>query len=151
MNKRDYPVEELSVPDPKRHIFEFLSKQDLAVLATVDGLQPEAAVVQYSVTPNLELVFDTDKSFRKYRNLQSNQLVALAIGWDHATVQYEGVATELEEPELSIYREIHLKNCPDAALFEQFIGNRYFKIVPRWIRYTDVSNFPRKLLDVSFG
>ena len=151
MSKREFPVENLQVGDPKRLIYEFLSKRTLAVLATADGMQPEAAVIEYSVLPNLELIFDTDTSFRKYRNLLSNPRVALAIGWDgNVTVQYEGLAKDLNESELGRYRNTHLEKFPDAIKFEEFIGIKYFKIVPRWIRYTDLGNFPWKRFEVRF-
>ena len=74
-------------------IYEFMKNERLAVLATVaeDG-QPEAALMGVAVTPQLEIVFDTVKSSRKYPNLKKNPRVALVVGCTtEVTVQFEGI------------------------------------------------------------
>ena len=47
-------------------VLRFLEGEKLAVLATAseDG-RPEAAVMGFVVTPELEIIFDTVRSFRK--------------------------------------------------------------------------------------
>ncbi|HEX7450933.1 MAG TPA: pyridoxamine 5'-phosphate oxidase family protein, partial [Polyangiaceae bacterium] len=56
---------------------------------------PQAAVVGYAVSDDLELVFDTLGSTRKAHNLRRDSRVALVVGWDDdQTVQIEGIADE---------------------------------------------------------
>jgi len=84
-------------------VFQFMNRESLAVLATaaVNG-QPEAALMGFAVTPELEIIFDTVKSSRKYPNLKKNPRVAWVIGCTtEVTVQYEGVAEELEGEQLA--------------------------------------------------
>jgi len=65
-----------------------------------DG-HPQSALVGIAVTQELEIVFDTLNSSRKYRNLIQHPSCSLVIGWDgEQTVQYEGIATEHKGQEL---------------------------------------------------
>ncbi len=79
----------------KKFIYDFIHQQKIAVLATVNkSVQPEAAVMEFGETESLEIIFNTlvEPHYRKYKNLQKNQAVALVIGWeDNITVQYEGL------------------------------------------------------------
>ncbi len=54
----------------KTDLFEFLERYKLGVLGTVspEGV-PQSALVGIAVTPALEIIFDTVKSSRKFRNL----------------------------------------------------------------------------------
>jgi hypothetical protein len=152
MDKHDLPIENLDVADKYDFLYEFLRRHRLAVLATANSRnQPEAAVVEFSQLKNLELVFDTYEMFRKYGNLLTNSKVAFVIGWDNATLQYEGEAVELFEPELEMYRAVHLQKFPDAIKFEDYAGMKYFKVLPKWIRYLDVSSIPWKRIELRFN
>ena len=98
----------------------------LAVLASIspEGA-PQSALVGIAATSDLEVVFDTVKSTRKYRNLVANPSCSFVIGWTgEATVQYEGVARERNGIELTHYQET------------------YFVVRPAWIRYSDFSRNP---------
>jgi pyridoxine/pyridoxamine 5'-phosphate oxidase len=78
----------------QQQFISFVRQRGLAVIATrgSDGA-PEAALVGITATRRGELVFDTSRSSRKYRNLSSYAQVALVIGWDNEmTVQCEGIA-----------------------------------------------------------
>jgi hypothetical protein len=45
------------------------------------------------VTPELEIIFDTVKSSRKFQNRMSNSGCSFVVGWaGEVTVQYEGQA-----------------------------------------------------------
>jgi len=58
-------------------VFRFMTNERLAVLATVAGNgSPEAALMGFAVTPELEIVFDTVTTSRKYPNLKKNPRVA---------------------------------------------------------------------------
>jgi pyridoxine/pyridoxamine 5'-phosphate oxidase len=84
----------------KEDHFRFIGRHKLGVLATISPSgEPQAAVVGIAVTADLELVFDTVKTSRKYQNLTANPAIAFVIGGDEEiTVQYEGEAEELQAP-----------------------------------------------------
>ena len=78
----------------QQQFIRFVRQRGVAVIATrgTDGA-PQAALVGITATGRGELVFDTTRSSRKYRNLSAFDQVALVIGWDNEmTVQCEGTA-----------------------------------------------------------
>src|SRR5260370_39916425 len=79
-------------------IYQFMSKQKLGVLGTLSsGGSPQSALVGIAVTPELEIIFDTVKSSRKFQNLMSNSGCSFVVGWTgEITVQYEGQAHQPE-------------------------------------------------------
>src|SRR5688572_23078061 len=96
--------------DKREKILQFIKKHDIGVIATTDTVKPEAAVIEYGETDDLELIFDTFVSSRKYQNLSQNPRVAFVIGWDdNITVQYEGEAVELNGEEVEKYKAIYFK------------------------------------------
>ncbi|MBI2405237.1 pyridoxamine 5'-phosphate oxidase family protein [Candidatus Gottesmanbacteria bacterium] len=134
----------------KRILRDLINQSKLAVLSTATSENTsESAVVEISASDNLELIFDTLPSFRKYKNLKNNRNVSVVIGWEPATIQYEGIAVELEDKELEEYKQIHFQKFPEAVKFEE-LGIRFFKIIPKWIRYTDVSKQPWEVFEIEF-
>lgn len=78
--------------------------------------------------------------------------MAVAIGWDDLrTVQYEGTASELHGDELEECKSLHLTKNPGSAISADLVTERYFKIAPEWIRYTDVSTYPEYSFELSFA
>ena len=134
-------------------VFRFMDGERLAVLATAseDG-QPEAALMGFAVTPELEIVFDTVKTYRKYPNLKKNPRVAWVIGCSsEVTVQYEGVAEELSGAELAKYKEIYFAKFPDGRERESRIaGVTYFVVRPKWVRYCDYGAGARRIEEMRF-
>ncbi len=124
----------------KRFIYNFLKQHKLAVVSTVsvDG-KPESAVVGIAVSKELEIVFDTLKTSRKYENMVHNPNVALVIGWDdEITVQFEGIATELRGPEDDHCRGIYFEAYPDGReRAASWPGLVHFKVEPKWLRYSN--------------
>jgi hypothetical protein len=91
----------------------------LAVQASVSpSNSPQAAVVGFIVTDDLEVFFDTLDSTRKVSNLRRNANVAFVIGGltegDERTVQYEGVADEPEGLEVERLKERYFLRFPDG-------------------------------------
>ncbi len=128
----------------KNFLYQFISQRKLTVLATVapDG-KPEAAVMEVAVTPELELIFDTANTTRKYVNFKKNPHIACAFGWEAwDTVQYEGIAVELVGKEREKYRKIFLAKHPDAKKWDPLPETTYFKVTPKWIRYTAMDKEP---------
>lgn len=50
-----------------KFLYEYFSKHELGVFATIDIKgKPQAAVIGFGITPELELIFGTYSSSRKY-------------------------------------------------------------------------------------
>ncbi|SRR6266540_5325122 len=124
-------------------ILHFLQKQPMATIATIapDSLQPESALIAFTQTDRLEIIFESFANTRKWHNLQKNPHVALVIGWNtrrHITVQYEGIATAIPPADTEKYTQIFL--AKDTPCTEKFLRDRraqLFKVRPTWIRYSD--------------
>jgi hypothetical protein len=125
-------------------LHSFLARHKLGVLGTIgDGNTPQSALVGIAVTPELELIFDTVRSSRKYANLIARPACSFVIGWaGEQTVQYEGTAEELKSPELERYQEIYFKTWPECVTHMSWPGIVYFVVRPAWIRYSDFDQNP---------
>jgi pyridoxine/pyridoxamine 5'-phosphate oxidase len=66
----------------RAELFEFISSCKLGVLGSVspEGV-PQSALVGIAVTEELEIVFDTLDTTRKFRNLTANSRASFVIGW----------------------------------------------------------------------
>lgn len=135
-----------------RLVENFIGRHHLAVLATISPQNsPEAAVIEFSQRKDLEIIFDTFSTFRKYKNIRNNPKVALVIGWDEEiSVQYEGIAQELTGEELKECKDIHICKLPDSEKFTRMRNICFFKVRPQWIRYLDLRSEPWETLELTF-
>lgn len=133
-------------------VFQFMISERLAVLATVaENGSPEAALMGFAVTPELEIVFDTVKTSRKYPNLKKNPRVAWVIGCTtETTVQYEGVAEELAGDDLAKYKKTYFAAFPDGPARESWPGITYFVVRPKWVRYCNYDLSRRRIVEKEF-
>ena len=133
-------------------VYEFMRKERFAVLATVtENGEPEAALMGMAVTPQLEIVFDTVKSSRKYPNLKKNPRAAWVVGCtSEVTVQYEGNAEELAGEELAKYKNTYFTAFPDGPARERWPGIVYFVVRPMWVRYCDYNPASRRIEEKKF-
>ncbi len=140
--------------DDRELIYNFIKNHSLAVISTHNGGYPEAALVAFAETADLELIFQTHVDSRKYKNLQSNSRVAFVIGWNekiHITVQYEGNAIELYGDEATKYRDTFLsKKTPCVQEFIFHPKSRIFKVNPKWIGYSNYTNERPSILELTF-
>ena len=137
--------------DRKQVILDFIKKQKLAVISTV-GIdnKPESAVLEFGETEELELIFDTLTSSRKYKNLHTNKNVSFVVGWDeNITVQYEGVAEEVKGEDAKRYQQTYWNKNPKAQRWESREGITYFKVAPKWIRYSDLNKNPWDVFEIN--
>jgi len=121
-------------------LHDFITQDRLAVLATISEKNiPEAALVGFAITPELEIIFDTVKSSRKYHNLLKNPAISFVIGWENEkTVQYEGIAKIPIDSELEKLLPYYFKVYPDGKYRrENWKDLVYFSVKPKWIRYSD--------------
>ena len=136
-------------------LLAYLRSQRLGVLGTLSPSgEPQAALVGYAVTANLEILFDTLQTTRKYRNMMANPRVSFTIGntvghGDERTLQYEGIAEELAGDLLERLRPVYFATWPDGVQRVQWPHITWFVIRPRWIRYSDF-NTPLTTQEWSF-
>jgi len=99
---------------------------------------PEAAFVNLAVTDDLELIFETLNTSRKYRNLRRDPRIAVVMGGSgDKTVQLEGMARELFDSELDGLKASYYDQCPNNLPHSNWPGVTYIRIQPRWIRFSN--------------
>lgn len=112
---------------------------------------PQSALVGIAVTPDLEVLFDTVKSSRKYPNLKARPQCSFVIGWGgEQTVQFEGEAVEPEGDELTRCMKHYFAVSPDGPLRLSWPGLVYFCVKPRWIRFSDFDQSPPLIVEMKF-
>jgi hypothetical protein len=137
----------------RTELFEFISGCKLAVLGSVspEGA-PQSALVGIAVTEELEIIFDTLDTTRKFRNLTADCRASFVIGWEgEQTVQFEGEAFLPEREELDRYKKIYFARWLDGPARQSWPGMTYFVVRPRWIRYSDFDQQPPLVEEQSFG
>ena len=135
-------------------IHDFIDTQQYAVFSTISATashKPQSALVGIAVTPNLEIIFDTVRSSRKYKNLIQNPAASLVIGCAAAiTIQFEGEARELSGSDLVPYQEIYFAKWLDGPDRLVWPGITYVTVKPHWIRYSDFSAKPPLIEELVF-
>jgi hypothetical protein len=137
----------------QQDLYRFVSKHKLGVLSTIAATNtPQSALVGIAVTPELEIIFDTLKTTRKYPNLAARPRCSFVVGWSgEQTVQYEGEADELRGQELNRCHEVYFRAWPDGPSRLSWPGIVYFVVKPRWIRYSDFDKNPPLIQEFTFG
>lgn len=134
-------------------VYSFMAQHRYGVVSSIgpDGT-PQSALVGIATTPNLEIVFDTVKSSRKYPNLIARPACSFVVGWSgEQTVQLEGVAEEPQGARLQRYQEIYFGAWPDGPARMAWPGITYFVVRPRWIRYSDFDQRPPLIEVIELG
>ena len=140
----------------KTELFAYLRGQCLGVLGTLSrDNEPQGALVGYAVTSDLEILFDTVRTSRKYGNMIANPRVSFTVGntvgkGDERTVQYEGIAEELAGESLARFQELssadpeNLEARRDVANLNREIGD----VLAEAGQASDGAEFSRKALGV---
>jgi len=127
-------------------VYQFIKQQQLGIVATTNKAHlPEAALIGVAVSVNLEIIFDTVTTSRKYHNILQNPKVALVIGWDNeTTIQYEGNAEVLgHDTEAENLKDIYFRTFPDGReRAETWPGLVHIKVTPQWLRYSNFNEPP---------
>jgi hypothetical protein len=134
-------------------LYAFMSRQRYGVVSSLgpEGM-PQSALVGIAVTPELEIVFDTVKTSRKYPNLIARPACSFVVGWaGEQTVQFEGIAYEPAGAELKKYQEAYFGVWRDGPERMQWPGIAYFVVRPRWIRYSDFDQSPPLIQEIRLG
>jgi sulfate adenylyltransferase large subunit len=129
---------EVPRPVTRADLLAFLRRYRLCVQASTAGGAPQAAVVGFAVSDDLEIVFDTLGTSRKMTNLRRHPRVALVVGWDdEQTAQIEGVADELQGPDLARLKAVYFGVYPDGVERQKWTDITYVRVRPTWVRYSD--------------
>ena len=133
-------------------LYSFMTRFRYGVVSSVvaDG-SPQSALVGIAVTPQLEIVFDTLNTSRKYRNLVARPSCSLVVGWSgEQTVQFEGVAELPGGAELKRFQDVYFAAWPDGPARMTWPGIAYFVVRPKWIRYSDFDQNPPLIHETTF-
>ncbi len=83
--------------------------------------------------------------------LQKNPAMACVIGCTtEVTVQYEGVAQELEGEDLVKYKKTYFSAFPDGPGRVSWPGITYFVVRPKRVRYCDYDPGKRRIAEMEF-
>jgi pyridoxine/pyridoxamine 5'-phosphate oxidase len=136
----------------KAEVRGFMAAHKLGVLGYLSPQgEPRSALVGIAVAPELEIVFDTVSSSRKYGDLRSHPAASFVIGWQgEVTVQLEGQAFQPTGPELVRYQQIYFAAWPDGPDRLSWPGIAYFVVRPQWIRYSDFDRRPALIEEFTF-
>jgi pyridoxine/pyridoxamine 5'-phosphate oxidase len=133
-------------------LLAFLRRHKLTVQSSVTPAgAPQAAVVGFAVSDDLEIIFDTVTTSRKYTNLRADPRSALVIGWDgEITAQIEGVADFPAGAELDRIRECYFTAYPDGRERLSWPGITHVRVKPGWVRYSDFTQTPPLIVELRF-
>lgn len=133
-------------------LYRFMTAQKLGVLGYLspEGA-PRSALVGIGVTPELEIVYDTVSSSRKYGCLLANPAASFVLGWaGETTVQMEGLAFQPAGAGLARYQQVYFAAYPDGPSRLSWPGISYFVVRPNWIRYSDYDQTPPLIQEFRF-
>jgi pyridoxine/pyridoxamine 5'-phosphate oxidase len=136
----------------KAGLYSFMVRFRYGVVSSISKAgTPQSALVGIATTPELEIVFDTVKTSRKYQNLIDRPDCSFVVGWEgEQTVQFEGLAMEPKGNDLRRYQQVYFVTWPDSSARMSWPGIAYFVVRPRWIRYSDFDKNPPQIEETMF-
>lgn len=130
---------------------QFLKNHSLCVIGLVgEGGAPQSSLVEFVVDDDLNLYFGTNKKFRKVAVLQTESKASVVVGgYEEACVQIQASVEPLTGDFKAGVQDLLLsrmkQNYFPIVGEEDFV---FFKIIPEWIRYTDVSTKPWNVFEL---
>jgi pyridoxine/pyridoxamine 5'-phosphate oxidase len=137
----------------KAAIYSFMVRHRYGVVSSTSAAGiPQSALVGIATTPDLEIVFDTLRTSRKYSNLIERPSCSFVVGWaGEQTVQFEGIAEEPKGAELARIQSAYFAVWPDGRARMSWPQLTHFVVRPRWIRYSDYDQNPPLIAEVSLA
>lgn len=128
----------------KNALHAFMTRARYGVVSSLSANgTPQSALVGLAITPELEIIFDTVRTSRKYANLSKNPSCSIVLWWNtEQTVQLEGIAVEPEGLERERYREAYFAAWPDGRDRLVWPEITHLVVRPRWIRCSDYDQSP---------
>jgi general stress protein 26 len=131
-------------------IKDFVAKELYCVVSTagIDN-KPESALVAFSESSDLEIIFGTSTDTRKAINILNNPSTSIVIGLHgNISIQLEGRARIIPLEESGKYAEIHYKKQPGSKDYMDRPGECFVVVTVSWVRYTDISHHPENVFEV---
>jgi hypothetical protein len=140
------------MPITRAQLLTFMRMHRYAVQASVHPAgAPQGAVVGVAISDQFEVVFDTLGTSRKACNLRRSPAIALVFGGSESNpegaVQLEGFADEPLAAERDRLVNLYLGVFPDGRDRQNLPDLTYFRVKPRWIRYSDFGVTPPELVE----
>ncbi|HEX3893579.1 MAG TPA: pyridoxamine 5'-phosphate oxidase family protein [Terracidiphilus sp.] len=136
----------------KPALYAFMSHARYGVVASLaaDGT-PQSAIVGVAITTELDIVFDTLKTTRKYANLTARPACSVTLWWGgEQTVQVDGAAFEPAGADLEQARAAYFSVWPDGRERLSWAGMTHLVVRPRWMRVVDYDQSPTMIEELSF-
>jgi Pyridoxamine 5'-phosphate oxidase len=136
----------------REDLYTFLSKNRYGVVSSIgpEG-SSQSALVGIAITPALEIIFDTSRNSRKFRNLSIKHDCSFVIGWsDEKTLQLEGHASLPSGTSLDELQKLYVSVWPDGKARAALIDTALFLVRPTWIRFSDYSMSPPQIDEFTF-
>jgi hypothetical protein len=132
----------------RNDVRDFLRRQRprVCVQASISSAgAPQAAVVAFVVTDDLEIVFQTVVGSRKMQNLRRDPRIAFVVSDEDEMVQIEGIADEPTGEELERLKAFYCKVHPEAQSWQATRPGddakertfAYVRVKPTWVRHSD--------------
>ncbi|HVN93516.1 MAG TPA: pyridoxamine 5'-phosphate oxidase family protein [Terracidiphilus sp.] len=137
----------------KAALHAFMTRFRYGIVSSISKAgTPQSALVGIATTRQLEIVFDTVNSSRKYSNLIDRPACSFVVGgWEsEQTVQFEGLAFVPQGDELRRYQQVYFAAWPDGPARMSWPGIAYFVVRPRWIRFSDFDQNPPLIEEMTF-
>jgi hypothetical protein len=131
-------------------LVRFLRRYKLALEASVTpGGAPQAAVVGFAVSDELEIVFDTVESTRKYKNLRADprDRPRDRLGRrDHrAARRHRGLPAGRRA---RAHARVLLRCLPGRSRSARMSGH-HVRVRPHWVRYSDFTQDPAPIVELA--
>src|SRR5487761_2320014 len=138
-------------PQKLAEVLAFIDSCGVGVLGTLsESGVPQTAGMGLAISPQLEIIFDTLTTTRKYGNLKAHPQCSFSIWKGESAVQYEGVAEELSGEELARYQEIYFARMPDGRDRLSWAGITHFVVRPTWLRLSRYDARPPMIEEHTF-
>ncbi len=137
-------------PLERKNVFQFLSEQSIAVLATVDASGfPVANVVSYYIDRGWNLFFAANIDSRKVKNIANNKHVALVVYSAHApnrSIQIEGTVVSVRSKKIFKPLTKYLHTIAEMQYQSPLVVMRdtpsiLYKVIPSIVKIIDVGTF----------
>lgn len=138
----------------KDKILDYIKDEKFAVISSInEASQPESALVAFSETDSLELLFMTNQNTRKISNILLNPNVAVVIGFGSEkliSIQIEGVARVISLDAAGEYADIHYSKQSGSKEHANIPGECIVVITCLWARYTNYKSKPSEVREEYF-
>lgn len=127
----------------RSELYRFMRQHRYGVVSSIaaDGT-PQSALVGIATTPELEIIFDTLRTTRKYANLSRNPHCSFVVGSGEQTLQFEGIAEEPTGEDLVRYQSAYFEVWPDGRARLSWPNLTHLVVHPKWLRYSDYDQSP---------